>query len=52
MTDPTEIHPVRLFAIIALAALLAGCSSMPAEHRSPCACDWRPIGADTTEALA
>ena len=32
-------------------ALLTACSSIPREHMSPCACDWRPLN-QQTETLA
>ena len=41
----------RVALALGLAALLAACSSIPREHTSPCACDWRPLN-QQTEALA
>ena len=47
------IRPAITRAVLALglAALLTACSSIPREHTSPCACDWRPLN-QQTEALA
>ena len=33
----------RIAITLGLAGLLTACSSLPREHTSPCACDWRLI---------
>ena len=40
----------RLAAALAVAALLGGCATYTGQT-SPCACDWRPLGA-AEEAVA
>ena len=50
-TKRTTRTLVRAAGVLALAGLLAACSSIPRERTSPCACDWRPL-TQTEEALA
>ena len=38
---------VRAAGVLALAGLIAACSSIPRERTSPCACDWRPLTQQT-----
>ena len=47
------IRPTITRAVLALTltTLLTACSSIPREHTSPCACDWRPLN-QQTETLA
>ena len=46
-TNRTTRTLVRVVGILALAGLLAACSSIPRERTSPCACDWRPLNQQT-----
>ena len=48
MIRRTHRHALLRIAIpLGLAALLTACSSVPREHTSPCACDWRPLTQQT-----
>ena len=38
----------RIAVLLAVAAGLSGCASMPTEYKSPCACNYEPINVGIT----
>lgn len=36
----------KILLIVAVALALSGCTSIPTEYQSPCACDYRPLNTD------